>query len=133
MMTIFKCNTWKIKRKTKRFSEKKKKNKSINGYKKEKKKNNEYKNKKKEELFEDLLIKKNIRKFIYYRDYLYFKDLLKKKLKIICRIKSNVKFWGNRFVIYGMKRNLNYWLRAFEIRSPIPHSTGLRLKKARRL
>lgn len=89
--------------------------------------------KKKEELYEDLLIKKNIKKFIYYRDYLYFKDLLKRKLKIICRIKSNVKFWGNRFVIYGMKRNLNYWLRAFEIRSPIPHSTGLRLKKARRL
>ena len=48
--------------------------------------------KKKEELFEDLLIKKNVKKFIYYRDYLYFKDLLKKKLKIICRIKSNVKF-----------------------------------------
>ena len=68
-----------------------------------------------------------------YRNYdKYLKNFLKKKLKITLRIKSNLKFWGFRFVIYGLAKQF-YWFRNLEIRLPSPHSTSLRLKKKRRI
>lgn len=68
-----------------------------------------------------------------YRNYdKYLKIFLKKKLKITLRIKSNLKFWGFRFVIYGLAKQF-YWFRNLEIRLPTPHSTSLRLKKKRRI
>lgn len=68
-----------------------------------------------------------------YRNYnKYLKSFLKKKMKITLRIKSNLKFWGFRFVIYGLAKQF-YWFRNLEIRVPLPHSTSLRLKKKRRI
>lgn len=68
-----------------------------------------------------------------YRNYnKYLKNFLKKKMKITLRIKSNLKFWGFRFVIYGLAKQF-YWFRNLEIRVPLPHSTSLRLKKKRRI
>jgi hypothetical protein len=70
---------------------------------------------------------------ISYRNYdKYIKNYMKNKLKIILRIKSNLKFWGFRFVIYGLSKQF-HWFRNLETRLPIPHSTSLRLKKKRRI
>jgi hypothetical protein len=70
---------------------------------------------------------------IFYRNYdKYLKIFLKNKLRIILRIKSNLKFWGFRFVIYGLT-NQFYLFRNLEIRVPTSHSTSLRLKKKRRI
>jgi ribosomal protein S11 len=72
-------------------------------------------------------------KLCYYRNYYeYFKLFLKNKLKIIFRIKSNLKFWGYRFITYSLAKSF-FWFRNLEIRLPIPHSTSLRLKKKRRI
>jgi hypothetical protein len=57
---------------------------------------------------------------------------LKKKIKITLRIKSNLKFWGLRFVMYGLAKKF-FLFRNLEIRMPIAHSTSLRLKKKRRI
>ena len=68
-----------------------------------------------------------------YRNYYeYLKLLLKNKLKIIFRIKSYLKYWGFRFITYGLTKSF-FWFRNFEIRIPTAHSTSLRLKKKRRI
>jgi len=69
---------------------------------------------------------------IYRNYYEYLKLLLKNKLKIIFRIKSYLKYWGFRFITYGLTKSF-FWFRNFEIRLPIAHNTSLRLKKKRRI
>ena len=75
---------------------------------------------------------KVLKNFINYRNYPHLMNLLKNSLKIIFRIKSNLKFWGFRFVMYGIFKRF-YWFHGIEIRLPVAHSKGLRLKKKRRI
>jgi len=79
-------------------------------------------------------ILKNLEFYRNYRNYKNYKNFLQilKNLKIIIRIKSNFKFWGIRFVIYGFMKRFR-WFHGLEIRLPVPHSTSLRLKKKRRV
>lgn len=79
-----------------------------------------------------LVNKKIFKKFDDYRNYTNRLKLFKNSLKIIFRIKSSLKFWGLRFVMYGFKRRFR-WFNGIEISLPIPHSKGLRLKKKRRI
>lgn len=71
-------------------------------------------------------------KFLCYRYYPYFSKAIRKNFKVIIRIKSNFKFWGLRFVMYGLDKKYR-WFNGLELRMPIPHSDGLRLKKKRRV
>ena len=75
---------------------------------------------------------KKLKLKLYRNYYEYLKLLLKNKLKIIFRIKSYLKYWGFRFITYGLTKSF-FWFRNFEIRIPIAHSTSLRLKKKRRI
>lgn len=79
-----------------------------------------------------LLKKKVLKNFINYRSYPHLANLLKNSLKVVFRIKSNLKFWGFRFVMYGIFKRF-YWFHGIEIRLPIAHSKGLRLRKKRRI
>ena len=79
-----------------------------------------------------LLRKRVLKNFINYRNYPHLMNLFKNSLKIVFRIKSNLKFWGFRFVMYGIFKRF-YWFHGLEIRLPVPHSKGLRLKKKRRI
>lgn len=73
----------------------------------------------------------NLKKYrIYY--YPTLKNLIKKNLRIIFRIKTSLKLWAFRFVVYGLFKKLP-WFRGIEFRLPIPHSNSLRLKKKRRV
>jgi len=67
-----------------------------------------------------------------YRMYPKFRKALKKKFKIILRFKSSTRHWGTQFVIYGIGKFFS-WFNNFEVRIPLPHSKGLRLKKKRRI
>ena len=75
---------------------------------------------------------KILNKFNIYRKYPHISTALKKAFNIIIRIKSSFKFWGFRFVMYGLVKRFR-WFNGLEIRLPIPHSDGLRLKKKRRI
>lgn len=75
---------------------------------------------------------KLLNKFNIYRKYPHISTALKKAFNIIIRIKSSFKFWGFRFVMYGLVKRFR-WFNGLEIRLPIPHSDGLRLKKKRRI
>lgn len=75
---------------------------------------------------------KKLKLKLYRNYYEYLKLLLKNKLKIIFRIKSYLKYWGFRFITYGLTKSF-FWFRNFEIRIPIAHTTSLRLKKKRRI
>lgn len=75
---------------------------------------------------------KKLKLKLYRNYYEYLKLLLKNKLKIVFRIKSYLKYWGFRFITYGLTKSF-FWFRNFEIRIPIAHSTSLRLKKKRRI
>lgn len=75
---------------------------------------------------------KKLKLKLYRNYYEYLKLLLKNKLKIVFRIKSYLKYWGFRFITYGLTKSF-FWFRNFEIRIPTAHSTSLRLKKKRRI
>ena len=79
-----------------------------------------------------LLKKRVLKNFINYRNYPHLMNLFKNSLKVVFRIRSNLKFWGFRFVMYGIFKRF-YWFHGLEIRLPVPHSKGLRLKKKRRI
>lgn len=81
-----------------------------------------------------LLLIKIINNLKKYRIYYYptLKNLIKKNLRIIFRIKTSLKLWAFRFVVYGLFKKLP-WFRGIEFRLPIPHSNSLRLKKKRRV
>lgn len=79
-----------------------------------------------------LLSKKVFKSFLDYRNYPHFVKILKNSLRVVLRIKSNLKFWGFRFIMYGLIKRF-YWFHGIEIRLPIPHSKGLRLRKKRRI
>ena len=64
--------------------------------------------------------------------YKNFELVIKLNFDIIIRIKSSFKFWGFRFVMYGIVKRFR-WFNGLEIRLPVPHSDGLRLKKKRRI
>lgn len=73
----------------------------------------------------------NLKKYrIYY--YPTLKNLIKNNLRIIFRIKTSLKLWAFRFVVYGLFKKLP-WFRGIEFRLPVPHSNSLRLKKKRRV
>lgn len=73
----------------------------------------------------------NLKKYrIYY--YPNLNNLIKKNLRIIFRIKTSLKLWAFRFVVYGLFKKLP-WFRGIEFRLPIAHSNSLRLKKKRRV
>jgi len=79
------------------------------------------------------ILKKKIKnKLLNYRNYLYIMKSIKKKFNIQIRIKSSFKFWGFRFIMYGLAKRFR-WFNGIEVRLPIPHSNGLRLKKKRRV
>lgn len=81
----------------------------------------------------NLLKQKVLIKLENYRNYFpNFINTLKNSLKIVLRIKSSLKFWGFRFIMYGLIKRF-YWFNGIEIRLPIAHSKGLRLKKKRRI
>lgn len=69
-----------------------------------------------------------------YRAYYYpnLSNLIKKNLRIIFRIRTSLKLWAFRFVVYGLFKKLP-WFRGIEFRLPVAHSKGLRLKKKRRV
>ena len=74
----------------------------------------------------NFLKQKVLKNFDNYRNYYPdFLNNLKNSLNMIIRIKSSLKFWGFRFVMYGLIKRF-HWL-------PVPHSKGLRLKKKRRI
>lgn len=72
------------------------------------------------------------KKFVKYRKYPHHRKSIRKAFKITLRAKSNLKFWGFRFVMYGLGRYFR-WFNNLESRVPLPHSKGLRLKKKRRI
>lgn len=73
----------------------------------------------------------NLKKYrIYY--YPTLKNIIKNNLRIIFRIKTSLKLWAFRFVVYGLFKKLP-WFRGIEFRLPVPHSNSLRLKKKRRV
>lgn len=79
-------------------------------------------------------IKKNLifNKFFKYRKYPHFRKAIQKSFKINVRLTSNFKFWGFKFVMYGIQRYFR-WFNNLEFRMPVPHSKGLRLRKKRRI
>lgn len=79
-----------------------------------------------------LLNIKLLNKLNIYRKYPHISTALKKAFNIIIRIKSSLKFWGFRFVMYGLVKRFR-WFNGLEVRLPVPHSDGLRLKKKRRI
>ena len=81
---------------------------------------------------ENIKDKKIFNKFLNYRKYPYIKRSIQKAFNIKIRVKSNFKFWGFRFVMYGLARRFR-WFDGIEVRLPISHSDGLRLKKKRRV
>lgn len=86
----------------------------------------------KEYIWDIITKKKLVKKYINYRRYPYNIKVIKENFKVILRIKSNLKFWGFKFVIYGLAKKFG-WFSGIDIRLPIPHSDGLRLKKKRRV
>ena len=75
---------------------------------------------------------KNLQKYRNYYSLLNLNNLIKKNLRIIFRIKTSLKLWAFRFVVYGLFKKLP-WFRGLEFRLPIAHSNSLRLKKKRRV
>lgn len=73
-----------------------------------------------------------LKKFVKYRKYPHHRKSIRKAFKVNLRAKSNLKFWGFRFVMYGLRRYFRRF-NSLELRMPIPHSKGLRLKKKRRI
>jgi hypothetical protein len=75
---------------------------------------------------------KNLAKYRIYYSSASLNNLIKKNFRIILRIKTSLKLWAFRFVVYGLFKKLP-WFRGIEFRLPITHSTSLRLKKKRRV
>ena len=87
------------------------------------------------EVFREKIAKNNISsKFLDYRKYLHYSrsKAFQKAFKINIRFKNTFKFWGVRYVIYGLSRRFR-WFTGLEFCIPLPHSRGLRLKKRRRV
>ena len=86
----------------------------------------------KEFIWDFIVKKKLIKKYESYRKYNYNIKEIRNNFKVILRIKSNLKFWGFKFVLYGLAKKF-CWFNGIDIRLPVPHSDGLRLKKKRRI